>query len=258
MQLNNIRVVLVEPSHPGNIGAVARAMKTMGLYDLVLVNPRKFPHVEAVARSAGAEDVLQKAVVAEDLKSVLADCSLVLGTSVRARQVSWPISNPKQAAKKIMTHLAQEGENKVAILFGRENSGLSNDELDLCQRQISIASNEEYSSLNLAAAVQIISYELRMHFLQLDDSQKDAVQKEPRTTLEKRQQSATKEQLDGHFEHLEETLRMLSFIRTGPSTMLMRKLTRLYNKAELTIEEIQILRGILTAVQDHLPEQAKD
>jgi len=251
MQVPNIRIVLVEPSHPGNIGAVARAMKTMGLTELVLVNPRKFPDQNANARAAGAEDVLIAARVESDLQSVLSDCTFILGTSVRERQVSWPISDPKHAASKIVDHLEQKQDHQVAILFGRENSGLANDELDLCQRQICIPANDDYSSLNLASAVQIIAYEVRMATLakQSDDSSKVAV---VRTKLEKRQQSASKEQLDGHFQHLEETLEMLDFIRSGPSTMLMRKLTRLYNKAELTIEEIQILRGILTAIQSNL------
>lgn len=251
MQPQNIRVVLVEPSHPGNIGAVARAMKTMGMYKLVLVNPQKFPDQDANARAAGAEDVLQSARVESDLRSVLSDCTLILGTSVRERQVSWPISNPKAAASKMVEHLIQDEENQIAILFGRENSGLANDELDLCQRQICIPANDEYSSLNLASAVQIIAYEIRMSFL-AQQSDGFAKAEEARTKLEKRQQSASKEQLDGHFQHLEETLEMLNFIRSGPPTMLMRKLTRLYNKADLTIEEIQILRGILAAMQSHL------
>ena len=251
MQLNKIRIVLVEPSHPGNIGAVARAMKTMGLEELVLVNPRKFPHQEASARAAGAEDVLCNAHVADDLRSVLSDCSLILGTSVRQRQVSWPICAPKQVAEQISSHLSQDDQHQAAILFGRENSGLSNEELDLCQYQVSIPSNEDYSSLNLASAVQIISYELRMSYLK----DKEVEVKEPKTTLEKRQLSATKEQLDGHLQHLEETLELLQFTRPGPTNMLMRKLTRLYNKAQLSVEDIQILRGILSSMQSHLPNR---
>lgn len=255
--LQNIIVVLVEPSHPGNIGAVARSMKTMGLTQLVLVNPRKFPHIEASARAAGADDVLEQALVVSTITEAIADRTLVLGTSVRDRQVSWPTVNPRQAADVVFGHIQElPTEHKVAILFGRENSGLSNEELDLCQQQINIPANKDYSSLNLASAVQIIMYELRMRALSLEkaDAQQQAKAK-ALTPIEKRRQRATKEQLDGHFKHLEETLDKLSFIKSGPSTMLMRKLTRLYNKAELTVEEIQILRGILSAVQDHLPQQ---
>ncbi|MCL4140169.1 UNVERIFIED_CONTAM: hypothetical protein GTU68_051622 [Idotea baltica] len=222
-------------------------MKTMGLTKLVLVNPRKFPHVEASARAAGADDVLEGAQVVSQVSEAIADRTLVLGTSVRDRQVSWPTVNPKQAAQVMLSHIEELPlDHKVAILFGRENSGLSNEELDLCQQQINIPANEDYSSLNLASAVQIIMYELRMRSLCLTQDDKP---------LEKRRQRATKAQLEGHFQHLEDTLDKLDFIKSGPSTILMRKLTRLYNKAELTVEEIQILRGILAAMQDHLPQQ---
>lgn len=253
--LENIIVVLVEPSHPGNVGAVARSMKTMGLNNLVLVNPRKFPHVEATARAAGAEDVLASAVVVNDIGSAIADRTLVFGTSVRDRQVSWPTVDPKQAAELMFEHLQSHTENhKIAILFGRENSGLSNEELDLCQQQINIPANPDYSSLNLASAVQIITYELRMRCLLLEGPADvpTADHQKALSPIEKRRQSATKEQLEGHLLHLEQTLGMLSFSKSGHSTMLMRKVTRLYNKAELTVEEVQILRGILSAMQDHL------
>ena len=254
--LEKIIVVLVEPSHPGNIGAVARSMKTMGLMRLVLVNPRKFPHPEASARAAGADDVLESAMVVKDVSAAIADRTLVLGTSVRDRQVAWPTADPKQAAKLVLNHVQERpNDHKVAILFGRENSGLSNEELDLCQQQINIPANQDYSSLNLASAVQIIMYELRMHSLSLKQSNQQQSQTKPLTPIDKRRQRATKDQLDGHFQHLEDTLAKLDFIKSGPSTMLMRKLTRLYNKAELTVEEIQILRGILSAVQDHLPQK---
>ena len=174
--------------------------------------------------------------------------------------MSWPTVDPRQAAHVILGHIQEHPiEHKVAILFGRENSGLSNEELDFCQQQINIPANPDYSSLNLASAVQIIMYELRMHALSIEQAtnQPDIEETKSKTLtpIEKRRQRATKEQLEGHFQHLEETLDKLSFIKSGPSTMLMRKLTRLYNKAELTVEEIQILRGILSAVQDHLPRQ---
>lgn len=255
--LEKIIIVLVEPSHPGNIGAVARSMKTMGLTQLVLVNPRKFPHVEATSRAAGAEDVLAQARVVSEIRAAIADRTLVLGTSVRDRQVSWPTSEPRQAARGIFDHINElPSDHKVAILFGRENSGLSNEELDLCQQQINIPANPDYSSLNLASAVQLITYELRMKALSLEaTSNVEVEQEKPLTPIEKRRQRASQEQLDGHLQHLEETMAQLDFIKSGPSTMLMRKLTRLYNKAQLTVEEIQILRGILTAMQEHLPSK---
>ena len=246
LQLNEIRVVLVEPSHPGNIGAVARAMKTMGLTKLVLVKPKKFPHYEANKLAAGAESVLTDALVVETVDEAIGDCSLVLGTSVRDREVSWPTMSPNGAAQQIAKHLETHQEHSAAILFGRESSGLTNQELDLCQTQIRIDANQEYSSLNLASAVQIVCYEMRMA---ISSTFCDEQNKTSMSRAQQREQSAPKELLDGHLKHLKQTLEQLDFIKSKPPTMLMRKLTRLYNKADLSIEEIQILRGILTAIQ---------
>lgn len=245
--LAQIRLVLVEPTHPGNIGAVARAMKTMGLTDLTLVNPKKFPHYEAMKRAAGAQDILEQAVVVNTLTQAIADVTLVLGTSVRDREVSWPTVCPRASAQKCAQHIDEHViKHKVAILFGRESSGLSNDEMDLCHWQIRIDANPEYSSLNLASAVQIICYEMRLAI----GTDKHATTETTLTPAQKRQLGATKAQLSGHLEHLKSTLETLDFIKAKPPTVLMRKLTRLYNKAQLTIEEVQILRGIYSAIND--------
>jgi len=249
--LNQIQVVLVEPTHPGNIGAVARSMKTMGLGNLFLVNPKKFPHYEATKRSAGAESVLNDAQVVTCLDEAIGDCTLVLGTSVRDREVTWPTYDPNVTAQRVMEHFnsSDDIENaKVAILFGRESSGLTNEEMDVCHSQIRIPANDIYSSLNLASAVQIITYELRMRFLNENDSP-EIVEKKS-TSLDERQQLATVEQQQGYINHLQEVLERIDFIKTKPPTLLMRKLTRLYNKSQLTVEEIQILRGILSAVDN--------
>lgn len=254
--LAQIRIVLVEPTHPGNIGSVARAMKTMGLSRLVLVNPKKFPHPEASKLAAGAESVLLNAEVVQTASEAISDCTMVLGTSVRDREVSWPTFSPRKTAMNVDQHVSQ-AERQVAILFGRESSGLTNAEMDLCQSQIRISANEEYSSLNLANAVQIIAYELRMQLLSCDvghraSSDDDFSSNEPlvsNATKKKREVIATKVQKNGHIEHLQKTLEALDFIRAKPPTVLMRKLTRLYGKANLTVEEIQILRGILSAVE---------
>jgi tRNA (cytidine32/uridine32-2'-O)-methyltransferase len=247
--LSQIKIVLVEPTHPGNIGAVARSMKTMGLETLVLVNPKKFPHYEASKRAAGAESVLQTACVVPTLDDAIADCSLVLGTSVRDREVSWPTVTPHQAAQQMATHWF-DNRSSVAILFGRESSGLTNAELDRCRMQIRIPANPDYSSLNLASAVQIITYELRMQWLV---GQPGPIQSEQaKRHIEKRWRPASKEQQADHIQHLQNTLESLDFIKSKPPTLLMRKLIRLYNKADLTIEEIQILRGILSAVDAKL------
>ena len=255
--LNRIRVVLVEPTHPGNIGAVARSMKTMGLSRLVMVKPKKFPHYEATKRAAGAESVLNDAQLVESVQSATSDCTLVLGTSVRDREVSWPTFDPRVSASNMLEHLYNEGgqaENsmaEVAILFGRESSGLTNQEMDLCHSQIRIPANDEYSSLNLASAVQIISYELRMASLLVSDEHLDLI-KVAGNSFEQRQQLANKEQQQGHLQHLHDVLEKLSFFKKKPPELLMRKLTRLYNKSELTVEEIQILRGILSSIDSQL------
>jgi TrmH family RNA methyltransferase len=257
--LGQVRIVLVEPTHPGNIGSVARAMKTMGLSRLVLVNPKKFPHPEASKLAAGAESVLLNAEVVHTASEAIADCTMVLGTSVRDREVSWPTFSPRETAANVDQHMSQ-AERQVAILFGRESSGLTNAEMDLCQSQIRISANQDYSSLNLASAVQIIAYELRMQLLGLEGGHSsrggDRASNEcqvANTSLNskasrEREIIATKAQQSGHIEHLQKTLESLDFIRAKPPTVLMRKLTRLYGKANLTVEEIQILRGILSAV----------
>ncbi|MFQ3244006.1 MAG: tRNA (cytidine32/uridine32-2'-O)-methyltransferase [Arenicella sp.] len=264
--LGQIRIVLVEPTHPGNIGSVARAMKTMGLSRLVLVNPKKFPHSEASKLAAGAESVLLNAEVVQTTSEAIGDCTMVLGTSVRDREVSWPTFSPRKTAANVDNHLSHAG-HQVAILFGRESSGLTNAEMDLCQSQIRISANEEYSSLNLASAVQIIAYELRMKLLGCDEGHRvsdDDFEPEDHQVANAslgskvsfsskaskgREIIATNVQQSGHMEHLQKTLEALDFIRAKPPTVLMRKLTRLYGKANLTVEEIQILRGILSAVE---------
>jgi tRNA (cytidine32/uridine32-2'-O)-methyltransferase len=262
--LGQIRIVLVEPTHPGNIGSVARAMKTMGLSRLVLVNPKKFPHYEASKLAAGAESVLLSAEVVASTSEAISDCTMVLGTSVRDREVSWPTFSPRQTAANVDQHVCQ-ADRQVAILFGRESSGLTNAEMDLCQSQIRISANQEYSSLNLANAVQIIAYELRMQLLDVEagltnsgdgngDSKRQSIAVTETSIVDAnaREVIATNAQRSGYIEHLQKTLESLDFIRAKPPTVLMRKLTRLYSKANLTVEEIQILRGILSAVESKI------
>ena len=255
--LSRIRVVLVEPTHPGNIGAVARSLKTMGLSRLVIVNPQKFPHDEATKRAAGAESVLNSAVIVDDVQQAISDCTLVLGTSVRDREVSWPTFDPRVSASNMLKHISDNldaGTNsqpEVAILFGRESSGLTNQEMDLCHSQIRIPANAEYSSLNLASAVQIISYELQMEALAMTGVDSDCAE-ESVNPIEQKQQLANKEHQQVHLEHLHDVLEKLEFFKKKPPELLMRKLTRLYNKSELSVEEIQILRGILSAMGNEL------
>ena len=231
-----IRFVLVEPSHPGNIGAVARAMKTMGLGRLYLVKPKEYPSEIAVRRAAGALDVLDDTVVCESLDEALADCILVAGTSVREREVSWTVHDPASAADRMLT-AAAGGE--VAVVFGRERSGLDNAEMDRASMQIRIPSNPQYDSLNLASAAQLIAYEIRKALLTEEFAHGQAEQPW--------QLRASQEDLRGMFEHIEEALEAIEFIKYRPATKLMRKIIRLFNKAEITNEELQIIRGIMTS-----------
>ncbi len=228
----NIRIVLVETSHPGNIGAVARAMKNMCIEQLALVNPKHFPSAEAIARASGADDVLQQARVYQSLDDAIADCHLVVGASARLRTVQWPQLNPRECAERV-TELAASAP--VACVFGRENSGLSNTELERCQYLVNIPSNSDYSSLNLAMAVQVICYELMM-----TGHVAEAVAE---------QVPVSAGEMQGLFEHLEQTLGDIGFADPRKSNKLMRRLKRLFYRAQPDADELKILRGILSAAQ---------
>ena len=236
VNFTNIRIVLVETTHPGNIGATARAMKTMGLTRLVLVNPAHFPDVGATARASGADDVLFSAEVVPDLATAIADCRLVIGASARRRDIMSPEINPRQCAERLLT-TSQQGE--TALVFGRESSGLSNDELDHCHFTVRIPANPEYSSLNLAAAVQVLAYELRMSASFAEDL--------PPPELE----PAPSEELERFYQHLQTVLLDLGFLNPDNPRHLMRRLRRLFNRTQPEQKEIQILRGILSAVEDY-------
>lgn len=239
--LSNIKIVLVETSHSGNIGAVARAMKNMMLTNLCLVAPKIFPHADATARAAGADDILARAQIFETLPEAIADCTLVIGASARSRTISWSEVTPRECAEKIATEFADE---KIAILFGRENSGLKNEELDLCRFLLHIPCNPNYSSLNIAAAVQVVCYEL---FLATQSGEV------MRKTIgdEDEQEFATSDQMERFYQHLEETLIDIDFMRTDKEKSLMRRLRRIYNRAQLRSKEVDILRGILRLSQGH-------
>ena len=233
MKNQNVRIVLIETSHPGNIGAAARAMKNMCLDQLYLVKPKEFPSAVATARASGADDVLAKAVCCETLQEAVADCALVIGASARLRSVEWPELNPRQCAE-----LANVEEKKggVAIIFGREDSGLSNAELDKCQYLVHIPTNPDYSSLNIAAAIQVICYELHLANSDLVDE----------SDLEQR---ATGGQMEGFFEHMETALTEIGFLKPPSCQKLVRRLRRLYNRAQLDETDVNILRGVLSATQ---------
>jgi tRNA/rRNA methyltransferase/tRNA (cytidine32/uridine32-2'-O)-methyltransferase len=237
-----IRIVLVSPSHPGNIGAVARAMKTMGLYDLALVTPRRFPHAEATAMAAGADDLLAGARVCATLDEALAGCRLVIGSSARSRSIRWPQLDTREAARQLV---AAREEGPAALLFGPERTGLSNDDLDRCHALVSIPANPDYGSLNLGSAVQVLTYEIRMAVLaQAADGEPDGVA-EAQTG---RQRLATADEVEGFFSHLERTLHQVDFIDPARPGRVLRRMRRLFARARPEEDEIQILRGILTQV----------
>lgn len=236
--LENIRIVLVNTSHPGNIGAAARAMKNMGLSKLMLVEPKDFPSYEAYSRASGADDVLGDATVVATLSEALAGCSWVMGTSARERTVEWPVMNPRECAGKSISE-ALEGE--IAIVFGRERTGLTNEELELCHALVNIPTNPEYSSLNVASAVQVLCYELRV--ASLEDIVAQPVEKSDSDS------PATADQIEGMYDHLLQMLGDIGFLGTSNPEIIMRRLKGLFSRTRVTKREVNILRGIFSASQ---------
>lgn len=248
--LQNIRIVLVNTTHPGNIGAVARAMKNMGLGELCLVEPKIFPDEDAFARASGATDLLDKAQVVSSLDEALADCHLVVGTSARSRNIPWPLLNPRELAG-VATGL---GENqKMAIVFGREDRGLTNEELQRCHYHVHIPTDESFSSLNIGAAVQVICYELRMAVLQ-----QDVADDKPHWGTEWDVDQADMQELERMFEHLEQTMIDIEFLDPENPRQLMPRLRRLFLRALPDKIEVNVLRGILTATQKRLKKSDTD
>lgn len=237
--LSHIKIVLVETTHPGNIGAVARAMKNMNMADLWLVSPKIFPSADATSRASGADDVLAKAHVCQSLPEAIADCQMVIGASARCRTISWPELTPRECAEKIVI---TEPANKAAIIFGRENSGLKNHELDLCHFLLRIPCNSEYSSLNIAAAVQVVCYELFVA-----DGVQEAAVIGDRGKIAK----ASVMQMESFYAHLYQALTDIGFMHPDKSKSIMRRLRRIYNRVHLDTKELDILRGILSMSQDH-------
>jgi TrmH family RNA methyltransferase len=237
--LSHIKIVLVETSHPGNIGAVARAMKNMNMTNLCLVTPKIFPCAEATSRAAGSDDILARAQVYESVQEAIADCQLVIGASARSRTISWPEISPRECAD---LSVIKDADKKVAIIFGRENSGLKNHELDLCHYLLRIPCNTDYSSLNIAAAVQVVCYELFV-----------ATHTQLPTTIGDidKNTKATAVQMESFYTHLAETLSDIGFMHPDKSNSIMRRLRRIYNRTQLDIKELDILRGILRMSQDN-------
>lgn len=233
--LDNIRIVLVNTSHPGNIGSVARAMKTMGLTNLYLVQPLHFPHDKATEMASGAIDILEGAIVVETLEEAIADCTLVVGSSARMRTIPWPLLSPREMANKVKQEPPQ---SETAILFGREQSGLTNEELQHCHLHTHIPANPEYSSLNIGSAVQVLAYELRVASLE----QESMVE-------EWDYRLATASEMEKFFTHLEAVLIEIGFLNLEAPRKLMTRLRRLFFRVRPDVMEMNILRGMLTAMQ---------
>lgn len=238
--LQNIRIVLVETSHTGNMGSVARAMKTMGLTNLWLVNPLVKPDSQAIALAAGASDVIGNANIVDTLDEALAGCSLVVGTSARSRTLPWPMLDPRECGLK---SVAEAEHAPVALVFGRERVGLTNDELQKCHYHVAIAANPEYSSLNLAMAVQVIAYEVRMAWLATQEQDKGANPQMEETPY------PLVDDLERFYGHLEQTLLATGFIRESHPGQVMNKLRRLFTRARPESQELNILRGVLASIE---------
>jgi TrmH family RNA methyltransferase len=230
-----LRIVLVDPNHPGNIGATARAMKNMGLRELHLVRPKFFPNADATARASGADDILAAAVVHEDFATAIADCGLVVGTSARQRHLPWDLVEPRECAGRIAS---ASRTGSAAIVFGSERIGLTNVELARCNLLVTIPTDTEYSSLNLAMAVQVLAYELWLVM---------RPEAPPPAPLEVPLASA--DEMARLYEHIEQVLEEIDFRDRTGGGHLMARLRRLFNRAQLDQNEMNILRGILTAVQ---------
>lgn len=241
--LDKIRIVLVNTHHPGNIGAAARAMKNMGLTRLYLVSPLDYPSFEASQRASSATDVLQQAVVVDTLAEALQGCTLVCGTTARLRSVQWPQLDARECGERLFNESEQ---HEVALVFGRERSGLHNEELELCQVLVNIPTSEAYSSLNLAQAVQVLSYEILMASGQGSVAPKQ-YQGEP--GHDEKDDLATNEQLEGMYGHFLEALTDMNFFGKRNPEHIMRKIRCLFGRARPSLREVQIFRGILSYSQ---------
>ena len=237
--LNSVKVVLVGTTHPGNIGATARAMKNMGIVDLALVEPKEFPSDVATFRSKAAKDILEKASVHRSLAEAIFECELVVGTSARGRTVPWPVLNPREAAKE-MHKSSRNG--KVAIVFGREDRGLTNEELGLCNFHVHIPSDPEYSSLNLSQAVQILAYEIRLSYLQDQNVNKDYWDVD----------LANNEQTERLINHMDELMQEVDFYDVENPRKLLVRVRRFFKRSKIDVMEANIFRGLFATIQKKL------
>lgn len=238
-RLEHVRIVMVNTTHPGNIGAAARAMKNMGLSDLALVDPKIFPSEEAVRRASGAEDLLDQAKRCQTLDEAIEDCVYVIGASARPRSIAWPQMNPRECGHFVVNH-----SERIAILLGREHSGLTNEELERCHFHLHIPSMPDFSSLNVASALQIIAYEIFSQSLEVTP---------PSEAMLEEGRLATSGEMASFFGHLEEVFSETAFLTASRhKRSIMRRLRRVFNRTQLQDKELHILRGALSAIQKSL------
>ncbi len=254
---SNVRIVMMNTSHPGNIGAVARAMKNMGLGELCLVSPKSFPDIVAERRAAGAKDILANARVVDTFDEAIEGCVSVIGASARGRKIPWPVMNPRDCAAKVREFASlssgdtgQTHQNTVAIVLGREDRGLSNDELQRCNYHVHIPTNPEYGSLNVAMALQVLAYELRMDYL-LYSSMGDASQAACTLSPEDSgwdEALATSDEVEGLIGHLENVMTKTDFFDPDNPRQLIPRLRRLFQRSRMDKIEVNIMRGFLNTV----------
>ena len=237
--LNSVKVVLVGTTHPGNIGATARAIKNMGILNLALVQPKEFPSDVATFRSKAAKDILENAEIYESLKDAVSECELVVGTSARDRTIPWPVLSPREAAAE-MHKSSLNGD--VAIVFGREDRGLTNEELGLCNFHVHIPSDPEYSSLNLSQAVQILAYEIRLAYLEENERSEDYWDVD----------LANNEQTERLINHMDELMQEVDFYDTENPRKLLVRVRRFFKRSKIDVMEANIFRGLFATIQKKL------
>ena len=249
--LDQVRIVMVNTTLPANIGSALRAMKTMGLCKLVLVSPKTYPHPDIDALAAGATDLIEQIEIVETLEDAIKDCHIVFGTSARSRTIPWPLLDARPAAQKSMQAVLQE-QQEVAVIFGREDRGLTNEELALANFHVTIPVNTEYGVLNVAQAIQIICYEMRMAATELMEHEVDdkaTMKVTEDDAMEWDEPLVTHEQMEQFYPHIQKMLEEIEFLDPKNPRLLPLRLRRLFGRIQLDRMEYHLLRGIFSRVQ---------
>ncbi|MDH0968828.1 RNA methyltransferase [Acinetobacter johnsonii] len=249
--LSHVRIVMVNTTLPANIGSALRAMKTMGLSKLVLVAPKTYPHPDIDALAAGATDLIEQIEIVETLANAIKDCHLVFGTSARSRTIPWPLLDARPAAEKSISAVVND-QQEVAVVFGREDRGLTNEELAMANYHVTIPVNTDYGVLNVAQAIQVICYEMRMATLAAVESAENEAATMPVTDTESMQWDeplVTHEQMEQFYPHIEKMLAEIEFLDPKNPRLLPLRLRRLFGRIQLDRMEYHLLRGIFSRVQ---------